>query len=183
MSYEFCKTLLPDYQGDLRMYFLNNFYFSGIHAGIQAGHCAFELGMANADNELLKEFNENHKTFIILNGGMHGDLLKYVELFSKQQQYPWHAFNESVYAANGTMTSVAIVVPEYVYRWNELIEAYKKRVPQFVGVFSHSVPIDFKYKLEFLNNEKGINGTWEIFRPTNFEVKLAGILSGKKLMS
>jgi hypothetical protein len=54
---------------ELRMYFLVPYNISPIQQAIQAGHAALEYARKYGDTELFKEFVDNHKTWIILNGG------------------------------------------------------------------------------------------------------------------
>jgi hypothetical protein len=54
---------------ELRMYFFVPYNISPIQQAIQAGHAALEYARKYSDTELFKEFVNNHKTWIILNGG------------------------------------------------------------------------------------------------------------------
>lgn len=54
---------------ELRMYFFVPYNISEIQKGIQAGHAAVEYARQYGNTELFKDFSENHKTWIILNGG------------------------------------------------------------------------------------------------------------------
>lgn len=53
----------------LRMYFFVPYNISEIQKGIQAGHAALEYAREYGNTKLFKEFANNHKTWIILNGG------------------------------------------------------------------------------------------------------------------
>jgi len=61
---------------EMRMYFFVNYQFMGMQKGIQAGHSLGEFllsfGRYNPDHIIWK-FLENHKTFIVLNGGTTND--------------------------------------------------------------------------------------------------------------
>ncbi len=54
---------------ELRMYIFVPQNISEIYKGIQAGHAALEYANTYHDKPLFKDFIENHKTWIILNGG------------------------------------------------------------------------------------------------------------------
>lgn len=53
----------------LRMYFFVPYNISAIQQGIQAGHAALEYAKMYGHEDQYKEFIDNHKTWIILNGG------------------------------------------------------------------------------------------------------------------
>ena len=54
---------------ELRMYFFTIYQLSGIQAGIQCGHAALEYANMYKDDPQYKDFIENWKTWVILNGG------------------------------------------------------------------------------------------------------------------
>lgn len=54
---------------ELRMYFFVPYNISEIQKGIQAGHASLEYAKEFGNSELFLDFVENHKTWIILNGG------------------------------------------------------------------------------------------------------------------
>jgi hypothetical protein len=120
----------------MRCYHLNNFYLSGIHAGIQSAHAQHELAskylMADEGDvyeETLIQYEEwakHHKTIVVLNGGMQKDLQGWVEFLTVNSHhlFPWSAFYESMEALNGALTNVALVLPEHMYRFNRDIAAF-----------------------------------------------------------
>lgn len=55
---------------ELRMYFLTLYNISPIQQGIQAGHSVVEYGLKYFKDIEYQEWAKNHKTFIILNGGV-----------------------------------------------------------------------------------------------------------------
>ena len=55
---------------EYRMYFLTMRNISEIQKGIQCGHAAIEYSLKYQDNPIYQEWVKNHKTFIILNGGV-----------------------------------------------------------------------------------------------------------------
>jgi hypothetical protein len=106
----------------VRLYFFNNMYLSSIQNGIQAGHVAVELmkkyGRESKEwgdrIEAVHDWAENHKTFIVLNGGgtptMH-EIKAHLE--SPENPYPFAFFNEP--DADGLLSSVCILLPERMY--------------------------------------------------------------------
>lgn len=58
---------------ELRMYFFVIYQLKGIQQGIQAGHAALEYAKEYLDTALFKNFIDNHKTWIVLNGGTTND--------------------------------------------------------------------------------------------------------------
>lgn len=66
-------------QLELRMYTLALYQLSGIQAGIQAGHSWVEYGQECEDKELYKEWADNHKTVMVMNGGSSSILTADVE--------------------------------------------------------------------------------------------------------
>lgn len=108
-----------------RMYFLVNQYILGIQAGIQAGHAAVELLNDYRDaspnlclkKRLIDDWADNHKTFILLEGGYQQRMYDFVEdvLSPVDKIIPYTTFKEEVDALNGALTAVAFVLPEYIY--------------------------------------------------------------------
>ena len=58
---------------ELRMYFFTVSSLKGISQGIMCGHAALEYANKFGDTELFRDFVNNHKTWIILNGGTTND--------------------------------------------------------------------------------------------------------------
>lgn len=106
----------------MRAYVLVHSALSGIQKGIQAGHALVEMGLKG--HPLYREWAEKHKTVIVLEGGFQADLeqaeavlmnvLEGSELSAKQQ-LPWAAFREDQETLNGTLTAVAVILPEEIY--------------------------------------------------------------------
>lgn len=114
----------------MRLYSFQNFYFAGIHAGIQTAHSVAEIAArydaGSPENEMFLDWAVNHKTIIVKNGGMAGDLRKLIETLSRDDNpYPWAKFHEDQYAADGCLTNVSIVVPTDVWR---LADAKRKSI-------------------------------------------------------
>lgn len=132
----------------MRCYHICNFYLAGIHAGIQSAHTQHELAIKylastpfrNLDiDESLNEYGarldlfhdakadyinwaNNHKTMILLNGGMMSHLLE-LEAFLKGSNHDiaWASFREEEAALNGALTNIGIVLPEHMYRWSRQV--------------------------------------------------------------
>lgn len=139
----------------MRCYHLCNFYLAGIHAGIQSGHTQHELAIKYlastpyrdcAGDESLDEYAgrlelhmdakadyinwaNNHKTMILLNGGMMSHLVEF-ETFLKDNAhaYAWSSFREEEAALNGALTNIGIVLPEHMYR-------FTREILKFLGGF------------------------------------------------
>lgn len=137
----------------MRCYHINNTYLSGIHAGIQSAHTQHELAIKYlastpyrnmvADESLVEygarldlhtdakaeyiDWANNHKTMILLNGGMMSHLLEFEKfLNAHQHSYAWSSFREEEDALNGALTNIGIVLPEHMYR-------YTREVLKFVA--------------------------------------------------
>ena len=103
----------------MRLYTFGNYYLSSIQQGIQAGHAAVELFNKYENSEQLntvKDWAKNHKTMVCLNGGNNTALKEIRDLFENETNpYPWTSFYEDNDSLNGTLTCVAIVLPEITY--------------------------------------------------------------------
>jgi hypothetical protein len=102
----------------MRAYFFQNFYLQGVHAGIQSQHTTAEMFvkyLADSKNkDMLYEWAMQHKTTIVLNGGMQSDL-EGIEYTLTYCRWPWASFREDQRALNGTLTNVGVILPEYIY--------------------------------------------------------------------
>lgn len=123
----------------MRSYHFNNMYMHGIHAGIQSKHAGDEITLktlaANSESqgsyarESYLDWMANHKTVVVLNGGMHGDLLKIEEFLSNPENpYAWSSFRESEFALNNAMTNIAIILPEHIYGFKQGVLAASERM-------------------------------------------------------
>lgn len=116
----------------MRCYHLNNFYLAGIHAGIQSAHAQHELAITyvmegegyelseigRLQRESYIKWATDHKTIIVLNGGMQADLEKWTAfLASSAHPYAWSFFREEQAALNGAMTNVCVVLPPKMYTY------------------------------------------------------------------
>lgn len=119
----------------MRLYTLCNAYLSSIQQGIQSAHVTHELFLkyprpdgplyGKADN-VLWSWARDHKTMIVLNGGINADLVKLREFLTYSstqlgntlgfsQGLPWATFNEDGDSLGGILTCIGIVVPEIFY--------------------------------------------------------------------
>ena len=109
----------------MRLYSFQCFYFAGIHAGIQTAHSVAEIAVkyqnpkSDTDKVAAHNFHlwaQDHKTIIVKNGGMAGDLRNLIELLELEDNpHPWAYFKESEYAADGCLTNVSLVVPTNIW--------------------------------------------------------------------
>lgn len=117
---------------ELRLYTFTLFQLSPIQQGIQAGHAAVELGMVAYRKQMtLRQgttFGIYHrwatewKTMVLLNGGDLFELDEFANFLStcdNPDKYPWAAFNESETSLGGILTSVAIILPERIFKTAE----------------------------------------------------------------
>jgi len=122
---------------ELRAYFFNNMYLSGIHAGIQAQHCTAAMFVNYPNDRIsLGEFGDravntlyswanHHKTTIILNGGYASNLYRILNIVAiDSNPYPWGVFCESEEALNSCITSVGIILPEKVFNYKKNLEQH-----------------------------------------------------------
>lgn len=121
---------------ELRFYTFTNFYISPIQHGIQTGHASVDLvrkyefefnDAANSDNDYMKsiriqnaadnrqvvnDWADNHKTYVVLNGGDDTGITKALELVSKTG-FPFVDFREP--GLGNVRTAVGIVLPDYIF--------------------------------------------------------------------
>jgi hypothetical protein len=115
----------------MRLYTFTNFYLSSIQAGIQTAHVVHELFNKYDEPErsrdyILREWSLNHKTIIVLNGGAFQDIADLLGFFDiPYNPYPFSGFYEDVPSLNGMLTTVGIVLPDYIYEVAELVRSHK----------------------------------------------------------
>ena len=106
------------------MVHLGNFYLSSIQQGIQAHHACTEMfrkyikdsKKSNKRAKMIWDWTK-HPTVYLLNGGAQEDLFEHIDYFdNKENPYPWAFFREETGAINSALTSVAILVPEFIMR-------------------------------------------------------------------
>lgn len=100
----------------MRLYCWGNMYLSSIQQGIQAAHVVGELSTKYPRESKYLDWAFDHKTIILLNGGMNSNILSIINHFDTDENpYEWAFFKESDDALNGLISCVGIVVPEKVY--------------------------------------------------------------------
>jgi len=129
----------------LRFYTLINFYLSSIQQGIQSAHLAHVIFndyakkklesvpdnrsidseftdaiLYNAAYEMLRLWSEQHKTIIVLNGGVNSDLHAAYDFIKENNKkfsfnMPFTKFHEDKQSLDGILTGVGIVVPEELF--------------------------------------------------------------------
>lgn len=108
---------------ELRMYFLVIYQLTGIQMGIQCGHAALEYARRFGDTIEFKNFVDNWKTWIILNGGTtnderdfkgiaQGTLNQYGDLLN-DNDIPFSFFHEP--DLNNSLTSLCFIADERVF--------------------------------------------------------------------
>jgi len=156
---------------ELRLYSFQNMYLPGVHCGPQGIHSAIDMarkydhsyyGCKNVGVSFYRDWADNHKTVIVVNGGGHSHLVELDKFLNcEQNPYPWMSFRESEEALNEAMTNVCIVVPERVFNF----EKNSPKTPNSIkGNFCRFVE---KYEKQF----------------TPFEIELAKRVISCRLMS
>lgn len=109
----------------MRRYTFTNWMLNSVQQGIQAGHAGDELfvkyrNSIEQDSKNLWTWAKYHKTYILLNGGDYKSIKEIALYFQREActfswAAPWASFNEDAQSLGGLLTSVAIIVPEYIY--------------------------------------------------------------------
>lgn len=104
----------------MRLYSITNMYMNGIHSGIQTQHSTVEAFVKYPNNtpqhSVLLDWATYHKTTVVLNGGMHDQLMELLALLEKwenEEEYevlPFAPFFEP--GVNNALTSISIVMPQ-----------------------------------------------------------------------
>lgn len=92
----------------MKAYTFVNSYICGIQVGIQAGHSIVELMTTYKDNELVREWSLNHKTFVWLDGGDADGMQETLNLLIKAG-LPYEFFMEP--GLGNMITAVSVVLP------------------------------------------------------------------------
>lgn len=108
----------------MRFYSLTNMYLSSLQNGIQTAHCVTEMAIQYGfglsllpEAEMFRDWAENHKTMILLNGGNQESLQEFVLFLSlvPENTFAWGTFNEDEQSLNNALTCIGIVLPERIY--------------------------------------------------------------------
>lgn len=156
----------------MRLYSFGNMYLQGIQAGIQCQHCTVELfnkyqHRSSGARGHLFDWAENHKTTILLNGGVSQDLEGHLEFLQRQEHiYPVAYFCESEEALDGALTNVSIILPEKIYMYHKWVEEYLKENPQSLRI-----------KPRWLEREE------ILYKYTEWELELTELVRSKSLMN
>lgn len=110
----------------LRMYGLTPYQLSGIQIGIQFGHGVVEYGLKYSNTELYKQWANNDKTFIILNGGTTNSRIDEMEIpFGTLNQHLnlLNEYNIGLATFNepdlgDLLTSIVFIVDERVFNFD-----------------------------------------------------------------
>jgi len=114
---------------DLRAYYFGNMYLSSIQQGIQAAHATADMFVkyqpfytdeecdeSSSAYRMLTEWASNHKTMILLNAGFGSEIHDLVKFFNDDENpYPFAPFSEEEASLDGAITTVSIILPEYIY--------------------------------------------------------------------
>lgn len=196
----------------MRCYHFCNMYLAGVHAGIQSAHAQHELAIKylastpyhnlatdesmNECGARLADFHDvqtsyidwatNHKTMILLNAGMHGDLLKIEEFLDsyknhESNRFPYASFREAEYALNGALTNVCIVLPKEMYEYNRYIQSFEQAPWPGYESFSHDGVIFDLRRNQDLTVDLSSSGE-VIFTYNQFDLELIKRMSTMKLM-
>jgi hypothetical protein len=112
---------------ELRLYSFVNFYLSDIQKGIQTGHMAVDIVREYVPDEpetvsqnhlnMVADWADNHKTFIVLNGG-NNLMLDNAAAVCANSGLPWTTFYEDEESLGGLRTCVGVLVPETYFAAN-----------------------------------------------------------------
>lgn len=143
---------------ELKMYFFTIYQLSGIQAGIQCGHAALEYAKTYGDTELFKDFVENHKTWIVLNGGttnssrdsngeLNGSLNRIAETLSNNN------INNAVFHEpdlEDALTAVCFLADERVYNY--------EKYPDYEDAVKNRMwgGINYKDWVNFMGGDKNV---------------------------
>lgn len=128
---------------ELRFYSFVNYYLSSIQQGVQSFHVLHETFNKYtklvstepvAVEDRLRDWSENHKTLIILNGGAHNDIEETYALLAEiapQLSFPlpFDKFHEDQRSLGGVITACGCVLPEEIYNAVDFRKAEKYADP------------------------------------------------------
>jgi len=149
----------------MRLYTFTHNMLSPIAKGIQSGHATTELFVKYSDPKkeenlplievkrwiMLYDWARDHKTHISLDGGNSASLQDIVEILDEICDYPWADFTEDDETLAGIRTSVAMVIPEKIYRVSELLRT--KQITEFE--FGYNIESDDENVIYELSQEIG----------------------------
>lgn len=144
---------------NLRAYFFGNMYLSSIQQGIQAAHVVAEMFVKyHGIHPMLLDWATIHKTMILLNGGYSNELHRLHGVFaSNENPFPYAAFYESEAALDGAITSLGIILPEYIWIGARQVREDPITMP---GILARKGFVD--YQTDFGENVEYSVTRWEI---------------------
>lgn len=112
---------------ELRMYFFVPYNISPIQQAIQAGHAALEYARRFGNSELFRDFVNDHKTWIILNGGTTNDQRDFEGIAQgslnqigdqlQDNNIDFSYFHEP--DLNDALTALCVIVDERVFNYKD----------------------------------------------------------------
>jgi len=108
-----------DKELELRMYGFVNYQLTGIQKGIQFAHAIVEYGLEYSSTKEYKEWANNHKTVILLNGGttntniLHLGTMNILYNSLIENEIPCSCFHEP--DLGDQMSAIAFIVDERVF--------------------------------------------------------------------
>jgi hypothetical protein len=161
----------------LRLYSFVNFYLSSIQQGVQTGHAAVDLvrkyavynsgylPSAQAENkiDMVAEWADDNKTFIILNGG-NLQTMQGIEEIVKSSDLPWVSFHEDEQSLGGMLTAVAVILPEFIFNARPVISR-------------HDEPIQYESSV----TELSLKTTYFRFGPTDKFYSIVDLIRNSRL--
>jgi len=163
---------------NLRMYFFVPYNLSPIQQAIQAGHAALEYAHKFGDTDLFKDFIENHKTWIILNGGttnerldnqgdmqdLEAEIIVFNDPFYERADLiDFSTFREP--DLNDTLTAICFIVDERVFNcvdypnwrsfiWDKLGSAFASYINKSDEELEKAYPKYYNEWLELIGGPK-----------------------------
>lgn len=112
--------VVPD---DFRLYSVTNMYTIGIHAGIQTQHSTVELFTkyrsvkTESQLETIYHWAENHKTTVVVNGGMHEHLVNLLSELENTSLIYAPFFEPGL---NNACTSISLILSSTEYMFSKV---------------------------------------------------------------
>lgn len=139
---------------EIRCYTFTNFMLSPIQQGIQSGHASMELvnkymvsdGWVDGYAIQVADWITKHKTIICLNGGNAKGIREWLELLNVGElnghnKFPFAPFFEDEQSLDGSLTSVAVVLPARIFEGAAALRRVK---------YDEKVSVEWDYVLKEL---------------------------------
>lgn len=158
----------------MRLYTFINAYLSQIQQGIQTAHIVHELFnkyktdqfLIEAQGTMLNEWSREHKTIIVLNGGVDQQIEELMQILDKYE-FPFEQFVEDEGLCKAR-TGCGVVLPDWIY------EAERKFDKDALTVYYQHV----KHHVE---NEEGSRCEVKTFYPGDKYFDLIEAVKSKRL--